>query len=258
MDAVGAKDIDAFVLKAHGQAEAALAGLGLSEERAAACRAALGSGGDPREAAGDAFAAWVSAARVLNSAVYAERAVHDPRYSADENATPPKKIGSSLVLFDCLTCDKCIPVCPNDANFSFSIPVGETPVELLTRTDGGLGGGSRRLGQGQKAAPDRRLRRRLQRMRPLRRALPRGRRPLQDKAAVLRQPRRLGSVRPRRLRRRAGRARRHHARPLRRRDRCASNGTTGACASAARVSTWLSTRPTSPAASAARPTDRST
>ena len=137
MDAVRAKDIDAFVLKAHGQAEAALAGLGLAEDRAAACRAALVSGGDPREAAGDAFAAWVSAARVLNSAVYAERAIADPRYSAAENATPPKKIGSSLVLFDCLTCDKCIPVCPNDANFSFSIPVGETPVELLTRTEEG-------------------------------------------------------------------------------------------------------------------------
>ena len=61
----------------------------------------------------------------------------DPRYGAAENATPPKKIGSSLVLFDCLTCDKCIPVCPNDANFSFSIPVGHTPVERLTPKDGG-------------------------------------------------------------------------------------------------------------------------
>ncbi len=32
-----------------------------------------------------------------------------------------KKIGSQLVLFDCLTCDKCIPLCPNDANFSLAI-----------------------------------------------------------------------------------------------------------------------------------------
>jgi putative selenate reductase len=137
MDEVGAKDIDVFVLKAHGQGEGALTGLGLPEERAATCRAALAPGGDPRAAAGDAFAAWVSAARVLNSAAYAERVLADRRYTAEENATPPKKIGSSLVLFDCLTCDKCIPVCPNDANFSFSIPVGETPVELLTRTESG-------------------------------------------------------------------------------------------------------------------------
>ena len=137
MDAVGAKDIDVFVLKAHGQAEAALNDLGLSEERAAACRAALAEGGDPRAAAGDAFAAWVSAARVRNSAVYAERAIADPRYSAEENATPPHKVGSTLMLFDCLACDKCIPVCPNDANFSFSIPLGDTQVERLTPTEGG-------------------------------------------------------------------------------------------------------------------------
>ena len=137
MDAVGAKDIDVFVLKAHGQAEAALGDLGLAEERADACRASLAAGGDPRAAAGDVFSAWLSAARVRNSAAYAERVLADRRYSSAENDTPPKKIGSSLVLFDCLTCDKCIPVCPNDANFSFSIPIGETPVELLTRTADG-------------------------------------------------------------------------------------------------------------------------
>ena len=122
MDGVGAADIDTFVLKAHGQAEAALANLGLPQERDAACRAALAAGGDLRAAAGEAFAAWVSAARVLNAAVYAERVIADPRYGAAENATPPNKIGSTLVLFDCLTCDKCIPLCPNDANFILPIP----------------------------------------------------------------------------------------------------------------------------------------
>jgi putative selenate reductase len=35
------------------------------------------------------------------------------------------------VLFDCLTCDKCIPICPNDANFSFVIPPGTVAVERL-------------------------------------------------------------------------------------------------------------------------------
>ncbi len=58
--------------------------------------------------------------------------IADPRYSAAENATPPNKIGSTLVLFDCLTCDKCIPLCPNDANFNLAIPPGETPVERAT------------------------------------------------------------------------------------------------------------------------------
>ncbi len=137
MEAVGARDIDVFTLKAHGTAEAALADLGLPPERETRCRAALAQGGDPRAAAGEAFGAWVSAALVRNSAAYAERVLSDPRYSAAENATPPVKIGSRLKLFDCLTCDKCIPICPNDANFSYAIPVGATPVERVTPKDDG-------------------------------------------------------------------------------------------------------------------------
>jgi ferredoxin len=31
----------------------------------------------------------------------------------------PRRIESHLVLFDCITCYKCIPVCPNDANFVY-------------------------------------------------------------------------------------------------------------------------------------------
>ncbi len=37
----------------------------------------------------------------------------------------PRKVGTQLVLLDCLTCDKCIPVCPNAANFAFDVPKGE-------------------------------------------------------------------------------------------------------------------------------------
>ena len=33
----------------------------------------------------------------------------------------PRKIGSHLVVFDCINCDKCIPVCPNDAMFSYEV-----------------------------------------------------------------------------------------------------------------------------------------
>jgi putative selenate reductase len=36
----------------------------------------------------------------------------------------PRKVGTDLVLLDCLTCDKCIPVCPNAANFAFDVPKG--------------------------------------------------------------------------------------------------------------------------------------
>ncbi len=37
---------------------------------------------------------------------------------------PPRKVGSHLHLLDCLNCDTCIPVCPNDANFAYEIPAG--------------------------------------------------------------------------------------------------------------------------------------
>lgn len=49
----------------------------------------------------------------------------DKRYTKAKNSKPPKKVGSVLELFNCLTCDICIPVCPNGANFSFPVPEGE-------------------------------------------------------------------------------------------------------------------------------------
>lgn len=52
--------------------------------------------------------------------------VNNPRYHYEMNAKPPKKIDSRLTLFDCITCNKCLPVCPNAANFS--IPTGQTEV----------------------------------------------------------------------------------------------------------------------------------
>jgi putative selenate reductase len=44
------------------------------------------------------------------------------RYKALKTGRLPRKIGSHLHLLDCINCDKCIPVCPNDANFSFETP----------------------------------------------------------------------------------------------------------------------------------------
>jgi hypothetical protein len=79
-------------------APTALAGLGLPDQRQAACRATLSERGDLRAAAGDTFPAWVSAARVLNTEVYAERVLADARHSAAENATPPKKLGQRVSI----------------------------------------------------------------------------------------------------------------------------------------------------------------
>ncbi len=131
MAAVGAAELDTFTLLAFGHAERTLRDLKLPPELEARCRGALARGGDLREAAGDAFERWLSAARVANTETYAARALTDPRYAAPRNATAPRKVGTRLALFDCLTCDKCIPVCPNDANFSLPVKAGIVPVERL-------------------------------------------------------------------------------------------------------------------------------
>jgi putative selenate reductase len=132
-----ATDIDTFVLKAYGHAEAALATLGLSAHQLASCRSALANGGDLHAAAGAAFASWVSAAKLLNTQSYVSSVMVDKAYGARHNTEAPKKVGTRLRLFDCLTCDKCIPVCPNDANFILAIPKTRLPIERLASNGGG-------------------------------------------------------------------------------------------------------------------------
>jgi len=88
MDAVGAATIDEFVVRAYGE----------------------GGPADP------------AAARLRNTELYVERLAADPRYHADSHRKLPRKIGRQLKFFDCLACNKCIPVCPNDANFTVRMP----------------------------------------------------------------------------------------------------------------------------------------
>ncbi len=140
LTAVGATDVAGFILAAYGQAEAALERLGLAagDPRGERCRAALERGADLRAAAGDElYQRWTSAAALLNTERYVEAATGDPRYARAATDTPPRKIGSHLELFDCITCDICVPVCPNDANFTYGSEQREIPVESLTRQDGG-------------------------------------------------------------------------------------------------------------------------
>ena len=58
----------------------------------------------------------------------------DHRYASAKNQKVPRRIGSHLALFDCIACDKCVAVCPNDANFALEIAEGtfEAP-ELVVR-----------------------------------------------------------------------------------------------------------------------------
>lgn len=61
----------------------------------------------------------------------ADRVLADPRYTAAKNSAVPRRLGTRLWFFDCVSCDKCIPVCPNDANFSIDLPAELTAETLL-------------------------------------------------------------------------------------------------------------------------------
>ncbi|MEK7668103.1 MAG: glutamate synthase [Gemmatimonadota bacterium] len=112
MDAVGAATIDEFIVRAYGPAGDAAAGPASGQ-----------AGGVPPTSE------EVAAAALRNTERYVEGLASDPRYAAPRNRKTPRKIGRRLQLFDCLTCDKCIPVCPNDANFTFVLPSSaEVPV----------------------------------------------------------------------------------------------------------------------------------
>lgn len=140
MREVSASTVDELVVRAYGNGAAALDVLDLDDDdpRLGRCREALESDGDLRRAAGDdLFERWVSAARLLNTVTYVERATADPRYSKDGMDGPPKKIGSHLELFDCVTCDICVPVCPNDANFTLGSGECEIAVIKVSPTDDG-------------------------------------------------------------------------------------------------------------------------
>ncbi len=71
----------------------------------------------------------VSQTSILNTTDYAEKVRANPRYGLAKNTAAPKKIGSALYLLDCIACGKCVPVCPNDANFSYEVE----PLEVEAR-----------------------------------------------------------------------------------------------------------------------------
>ena len=139
MDRLGVNTIPDYIIKAYGNAEQALSECGKDAEdsKIDECRKALEEGTSLLEAAGeDLYGRWLSQCKLLNTQTYAENATLDQRYALVKNSKPPTKVGSMLELFDCLTCDKCIPVCPNDANFMLSIPPEQVPVKTLNFQDG--------------------------------------------------------------------------------------------------------------------------
>ena len=94
----------------------------------------MGASQDPTRGASSATSsARLSAARLHNTRTYAASLLTNPRYTAAQNAKPPKKVGTRLELFDCVSCDKCVPVCPNHANFRYTLPKTTLPVVKLVR-----------------------------------------------------------------------------------------------------------------------------
>jgi len=67
----------------------------------------------------------VEAAGLLNTPILVKQATEDPRYAFAQNKSVPRKIGSKLWLYDCINCDKCVPDCPNDANFVYDTEATE-------------------------------------------------------------------------------------------------------------------------------------
>ena len=123
--AAGRATIDEFVVTAYGQAERRSTLACRASDRRG-CRPRCRRRRSPRDAVERSRAGYRR--RGSEHRDYVERVAADPRYAAAANSKPPRKIGRRLQLFDCITCDKCVPVCPNDANFTFVLPRDEIPV----------------------------------------------------------------------------------------------------------------------------------
>ena len=69
-------------------------------------------------------------AMIHNTRALLDEALTNERYRAPQNRKAPRKLGTHLWLWDCLSCSKCIPACPNDAVFEIEVEpyIGEVPV----------------------------------------------------------------------------------------------------------------------------------
>ncbi len=67
----------------------------------------------------------------------AEAAAGHPRYGAGQVMKAPRKLGSPLQRLDCISCDICLPVCPNGALFTWTTPhgAGKRPAQIGVLAD---------------------------------------------------------------------------------------------------------------------------
>ena len=81
--------------------------------------------------------ALVDAAGMLNTPILVKEATENPRYAWEQNKGVPRKIGSKLWLYDCINCDKCVPVCPNVANFVYETTAADVTYDNFELTPEG-------------------------------------------------------------------------------------------------------------------------
>jgi len=64
-----------------------------------------------------------------------------PRYHRSRNEKTPRSKDRILALYDCINCDLCIAVCPNDAMFAYELPPLETATVRYEAAAGGMSTG---------------------------------------------------------------------------------------------------------------------
>ncbi|MEY3012953.1 MAG: hypothetical protein RIT45_1688 [Pseudomonadota bacterium] len=139
MQKSGARTIDDHVVLGGAPREQAAAML-TAIDAPAAVHGAFAAGATPTEAAAAApdadavLAAWTAHAAGVHGAAYKRLLLETDAYAKARLPKPPPKPGTQLWTFDCLTCDICVPVCPNDANFRYDLDRATVPVQQAIRS----------------------------------------------------------------------------------------------------------------------------
>ena len=122
MDRLAVGNIENYILKAYGNEDLAIKNIGISPTPAKGSPDLEDLSDIVKYRGKEISQKLLSEVKLLNTTSYVDEVNSNLRYSFEKNSNPPRKVGTMLELFDCLTCDKCIPVCPNDANFALKIP----------------------------------------------------------------------------------------------------------------------------------------
>ncbi len=136
MTAVGATNVNDYVLAAFGQANAAKQKTAADDQNPLP----LGEGRVSVQGASD-YSSVVQWASALNTTIAAEKARGDVRYRADKNRKVPPRIDSHLETFDCITCDKCPAGLPERGQLHVSHAVGRFRVSRFNHRSSRIGRG---------------------------------------------------------------------------------------------------------------------